>query len=182
MAMSLFLKFYTFIIRRKFYVKRRLRILDLIVEKGKVSVLGKLCIIELIEADLQILLQIFFGVRNEGAIEEDEHISKFNFGSRKNYSVENSILEKRFIYESNLFSEIGFLVEEAVGVHRDPIITFAKLIPRFKHQIYSSYGILKITYGGEAELLSVSGQNFFSSGTTCREQSCMIFKRMENEE
>jgi len=52
MVTSLLLKFYTFLIRRRFYVMRWLKILDVIVEKEKVPVLRKLCIIQLIKAYL----------------------------------------------------------------------------------------------------------------------------------
>jgi len=141
----------------------------------------------LIEADLQILLHLCFGLRNEGEIEDDCRIFKFNFGARKNYSVENENLEKRLLYESNLFTEnkmvhymsdleacynryipeIGFMVEEAVGVHCSSATLFAKLIPRFEHKLCSSYGISEIVYGGEVDLLGGSGKGNFLSGAKC---------------
>jgi len=73
------------------------------------------------------------------------------------------------------------MVEEAVGVHCSSATLFAKLIPRFEHKLCSSYGISEIMYGGEVDLLGGSGQGNFSSRTTCREQSCIIFKQLETE-
>lgn len=91
--------------RERYYVKRWEKILDCIVEKGKGPILGKLRIIQLIEADLQLLMRIFFSLRTEGNIETDQRIAQCNFGSRRGYSVESCILEKRLLYESNLFDK-----------------------------------------------------------------------------
>ena len=96
-------------------------------------------------------MRIFFSLRNDGSIETDQRISKFNFGSRKGYCTENAILEKQLLYEANLCNRfqtvhtlsdlkacydrdlpvLGCLVEESVGVEQMPAIVFFKLIPRF---------------------------------------------------
>ena len=45
------MKYYNVIVMKGFYPSRWLKILDIILEKGKRPVLGKLCTIQLIEAD-----------------------------------------------------------------------------------------------------------------------------------
>ena len=54
-------------------------------DKGKGSVLEKLRIIQLIEANFQLIMRIFLDYRINQSIENDMRISKFNFGSRKGY-------------------------------------------------------------------------------------------------
>ena len=139
--------------KNRYYVSRWRKILDTIIEKGKGPILGKLRTIQLIEADLQLLMRIFFGIRCDGIIEKDERISKYNFGTRKGYSIENAILEKRLLIESNLFDQDQFvytisdleacydrqlpnilcMAMESVGAARNPCIVFSKLIPKFEH-------------------------------------------------
>ena len=67
--------------------------LDVILEKGKGPVIGNLRIIQLIEADLQLLMRIYIGERNNDNIEEDSRLSKFNYRLRLNYSINTAILK-----------------------------------------------------------------------------------------
>ena len=53
------------------------------IEKGKGPKLEKLRTIQLIEADLQLLMRIFLGLRDNKQMESDERFSKSNYGSRK---------------------------------------------------------------------------------------------------
>ena len=71
----------------------------MMLDKGKGPILGKLRIIQLIEADLQLIIRIFLGSRNKKAIEGDKRILKYNYGLRQGYSIEEVILEKRLIYD-----------------------------------------------------------------------------------
>ena len=74
------------------------------IEKGKGPKLGKLRTIQLIEADLQLLMRIFLGLRDNKQIESDEMFLKSNYSSRKNYSIESAILEKWLIYDTSMLS------------------------------------------------------------------------------
>ena len=74
------------------------------ISKGKGMVLGKLRIITLIEADLQYIMRIFLGDEEEEKIEKDDRFSKTNYGSRKNYSIESALLEKRVIFDNSMMS------------------------------------------------------------------------------
>ena len=67
-------------------------------EKGKGLLLGKLCIIQLIEANLQLVIIICTNVRNKYQIECNNRISKISFKSWLNYSIDTAILWKRLIY------------------------------------------------------------------------------------
>ena len=48
--------------------------LDVIIEKGKGPIIGKFRIMQLIEADLQLLIRIFVGMRNDKLIENNNHV------------------------------------------------------------------------------------------------------------
>ena len=74
-----------------------MKVLDIILEKGKGPILGKLRIIQLIEADMQSIIRIFVGDRNNENTETDERLSQYNYGSQKNYSINIAILEKRLM-------------------------------------------------------------------------------------
>ena len=65
------------------------------IEKGKGPNIKKLRTLEMIEADLQLVMRIFLGSRMNERIETDVRISKYNYGSRSGYSIENALLEKR---------------------------------------------------------------------------------------
>ena len=86
--------FYNLVMRSGRYLKRWLKILDVMLEKGKGPLLEKLRTMQLCEADLQLLMRTCIGDRNESTIEEDERILKFNYGSRQHYSIETALLEK----------------------------------------------------------------------------------------
>lgn len=74
-------------IKEGVYVNIWTKILDIIIEKGKGPILEKLRVTQLIEADFQLLLRIDFGLRNDANIENDDRISKYNYRSRKGYSM-----------------------------------------------------------------------------------------------
>ena len=81
-----------------------MKILDIITEKESGLVIGKLRIIQLIEANLQLLIWVFIGSRNQNLLEIDSQISKYNYSLRKNYSIKLAILEKRLIYNKSMLS------------------------------------------------------------------------------
>ena len=74
------------------------------IKKGKGPTLGKLCIIQLIKADMQLLIRIFMSIRNNRQIEKDSRLSKYNYGLRKGYFIELVILEKRLIHNYGIIS------------------------------------------------------------------------------
>ena len=49
-------------------------------------------------------MRIFLGDEDEEVIESDSRFSKVNYGSRKNYSIESALLEKRLIFDSSILS------------------------------------------------------------------------------
>ena len=142
--------------------------LDVIIEKGKGPVLGKLRTIQLIEADLQLVMKILVNNRNKHNIESDIRIAKSNYGSRPRYSIDNAILEKCLIYDNSLLSrkqtiyniidlqacydqqldQIGSIVQESIGVKRKAIKLIAKLILVMEYYLCTSYGVSSNYYGG----------------------------------
>ena len=95
------------------------------------------------------------GSRNISAIEVDERISKYNYGSRRNYNIEEAILKKRLMYNYSMFnykpmvyvitdleayydrqlSNICRIVEESLGISRQGIKLIAKVLPVLKYYI-----------------------------------------------
>ena len=73
-------------------------------EKGKGPIIRKLRMIILIEGDLQILIRKYLRLESEELIESDKRFSKANYGSRKNFSIEIAILEKRLIFSNSILS------------------------------------------------------------------------------
>ena len=71
------------------------------IEKGKGPMIGKLRTIQLIEADLQMIMRICINNRNKYKIESNSRVSKANYLSRLNYSIETAILEKKLIYNAS---------------------------------------------------------------------------------
>jgi len=137
--------------------------------KGKGMIIGKLRTITLIEADLQYIMRIYLDDDDEEMIESDDRFSKSNYGSRKNYSIESAILEKRLTFDNSLLSgkltiyhltdlqscydrqlvNIGGIVEESVGRDRKALKLITKVIPNWEHHLSTAFGISKKYYGGE---------------------------------
>ena len=76
--------------------------METILEKGKGPLLGKLRNITLIEGDLQMMMRHHLYSEKEEMIETDSWFSKANYGSRKNFSIETALLEKRLILDNSL--------------------------------------------------------------------------------
>ena len=196
---SILVSFYNLIIKRGYFPKRWLDILDVMIGKGKGMLLGKLRIITLIEADLQYLMRIYLGDEDEEIIENDSCFSKANYGSRRNYSIETALLEKRLIFDNSMISgketiytitdlqacydrqlaEIGSIVEESAGRDRAAVKLMSKVIPNWRHYIRTGYGISKSYYGGELDPLAGTGQGNRFLGDVCRDTSCLILKVIE---
>ena len=47
-------------------------------------------------------MRVFLGQQNQGRIKYDMRLSKFNYSSRKGYSIEEIILEKRLLYNISI--------------------------------------------------------------------------------
>ena len=101
---DILVSYYNVIIPKGFYSSQWLKVLNIILDKGKGPVLGKLRTIQLIEADLQLIMRIFLGLRYNKRLEEDTRVSKFNFRSRKGYSINKVILEKSLIYNTSMWT------------------------------------------------------------------------------
>ena len=91
---AIFLMLYNIIIKECYHPQWWLKIVDITIEKGKGLVLGKFRNIQLIKAALQILMRIYLRLEGEELIKKDQRISKANYESRKNYSIESVILKK----------------------------------------------------------------------------------------
>jgi len=96
--------YYNILLKNGYYPKWWLKILDIMLGKGKGIILGKLRIIALIKVDLQYIIRIYLEDDEEEMIKLDERFSKSNYGSRKNYSIETAILEKRLTFDNSLLS------------------------------------------------------------------------------
>ena len=129
--------------------------------------LGKLRTMQLVKADFQLLMRIFVNERMVGVIETDERISKGNYGSRKGYSIDDLMIEKRLLcdcsmrnmeqtvhnfadlescYDRQLANVCG-VVKESVGVDRMAIKSSTKVTLRFEHCICTNFGISEESNG-----------------------------------
>ena len=59
------IKFYNIILEKVMYLEKWAKILDMIIEKGKGPILGKLKIMQLIEAEIQLIMRICVDARIE---------------------------------------------------------------------------------------------------------------------
>ena len=188
------------LLAKNYYPKRWQSQVDTSLEKGKGPVLGKLRFIILIEGDLQINMRIHLSADREELIENDNWFSKANYRSRKNYSIETAILQKRLIFYNSLIemkpliytftdlksyynrqlANVGSIVEESVGRNRAAMKLYTKLMPRFKRYVSTGYGMSYNYYGGEYQQLTGIGQGNKFSGDMCRDVSCIIIKVIEN--
>ena len=136
------------IIKERYFLVRWLNTLDIIIEKEKDQILGKLRSIQLIEVVLQLLMRIFFLKEDKENIENDKRISKVNYRSCKNYSIKSVILEKRIIFNNSLLitkltiynlidlqsyynsqlANIRSIIEESIGRNRNAVTLFTKIM------------------------------------------------------
>ena len=154
-----------------------MNVLDVLLNKGKGLILGKLRTIQLIEVDLQLVMRIFLGCRNKGSIEKDPRLLKFNCGSRRFYSIDKAILEKRLIYDISRYNKqstihmitnleayynqqlynIGLIVKESVRIDWNGIKLIVKVLPRMKHHICTGFGLSSALYSNERQQIGETG-------------------------
>ena len=70
------------ILKHNHVLSRWLGVLDVMIEKGRGNEINKRRIIQTIEADLQLLMSTYLGIRIEENYENDKRMSKHNYGSR----------------------------------------------------------------------------------------------------
>ena len=107
------------------------------------------------------MIRIFLSLQNQEAIENNHHILKYNYRSRRNYNIEISILKKYLIYNNSILlgepymhNSTGLqvcynrqlpnytsIMKESVRIEYDLIYLFTKVLPVFKYYIYTSFGI-----------------------------------------
>ena len=78
-------------------------------------------------------------------------------------------------------ANIESLVLELVGVNRQIIVLIAKVLPSFKHYIYTSYGICKSNYESETDPYVGTSHGNITSGEVCKIKSCLIIRMIEKQ-
>ena len=81
--------------------------LDAMIEKGKGNTINKLRVMKIIEADFQPLMRMFLGIRIVDYYENDRRKSEHNYGSRKGFSMQSTLLRKGLIFD--LVRKIAFI-------------------------------------------------------------------------
>ena len=185
-------------LQRRHCPKRQLKLLNILLENGKGSKLGKLHNVTLVERDSQIGMRIALGAPGQELIENDDRFSKVNFGSRKNYAISTALLQKRLVMDNSIMSSkhtiyamtdlqsccdrqlpnVRSIVEESVGHNRNAMILRTKIMPLFEHHVSAGFGISDHFYEG-LEKLAGTGQGNKFSGNMCRDISCLIMKQLE---
>ena len=59
---------------------------------------------QLIEADLQLIIRIIVNTQNKNIIELDNQISKYNYSLRMYHLIESTILKKRLVYNNSMLN------------------------------------------------------------------------------
>lgn len=113
------------------------------------------------KVDIQLLMRIFLEIRLNYDIEKDIKISKFNFSSQMQFSINKAILKKRLLYDSSIqtklptvqvvtdlsacydrqLANVESMVLKSVGINRLTLRVFAKVLLRLMHHICTSFGI-----------------------------------------
>ena len=96
-------------------------------------------------------------------------MSRHNYGSRKGFSIDSALLEKKLLFdyakrreESNVYlmsdleacydrqlPNIRGIVAESVGVNRNMMNILSKVLPKCDHYVGAAHGISTLCYGGE---------------------------------
>lgn len=82
-------------------------------------------------------------------------------------------------YYDRQLLRIGGIVEEALGIERQLMMLFEKILPIMQHHMSTSYRISAESYGGSDNKLYGTGQGNSLSGALCRDMSCLAFKYVE---
>ena len=82
------------VIKHNHYPRGCLKVVDVMLEKRKGPRLKKLRMLEMIEADLQLVMRMHLGSRMNERFDSDNRALKYDHGSRKGHSMENGLLEK----------------------------------------------------------------------------------------
>ena len=75
-------KFCNVIIKHNHFLTRWLDVLDVMIEKGNGNKINEIRVMQIIEADLQLIMRIFLRNTIEGRYENNKRLSKHNHGSR----------------------------------------------------------------------------------------------------
>ena len=76
---------------------------DIIIEKGK-SRIRKAKKIELIKVDMYLNTKIVLQLRLGTAIEKDTRISKYYYGTKKDYLIHTKLLKKYILYDNSIYT------------------------------------------------------------------------------
>ena len=114
---------------------------------------------QLMEANLQLTMMMV----NKVNVETDEIVSKSNYFSIPECSIEYAILKKRLIFDNNLVTEnhdihtmeclkacydrqlskIGSIVQESTGVETKPIELVTKMLPIMEYYVRTTFCVIK---------------------------------------
>ena len=174
----------------------------MIIEKGHGPILDKIRIIQLIEANLQLVTRILINNRNKPAIKNDKRLSKCNYGSQPLYSIENTILEKRLVYDYSRLTtattihnmidlkscynrqllQIRSIIEESVGIERKLIKLIANLLLVMKYHVCTVYSVSESYYSREQDQTAGTGQGNIISSSICCDSLCFLIKDIKEKE
>ena len=103
-----------------------------------------------------------------------------DLATRDRKEMMHNILDLEACYHLQL-PNIGCMVEESVGVERDPVKLLTKFLPVMNHHTCTNYGISEESHGSNSCKLGGTGQGNSVSGAMCRCTSCLIFKKLEDQ-
>ena len=183
----LLLEFYNIIIREGYCLNFWLNILNIIIEKEKRAYYRQVEEYIINRSGFTASYKNLYRIKSEKIIENVDRLSKANYRSRKNYSVELVILEKCLIYESSLLSNalsihnltnlqsyynrqlvnIGSIIKESVGKNKKAMKLFIKTMPVWYYYICTGYCISNVYYRGQNTPQAGTGQGNKFLGNMC---------------
>ena len=84
-------------------------------------------------------------------------------------------------YHDRQLPNVGCIAEESAGVEREPAKLFAKLLAVMNHFACTSFAISSNCHRSNDFKLGELEQGNSVLDAMCRDTSCIIFKKMENE-
>lgn len=194
-----FAMFYTQIIRHHIVLEQWKKSLACMLEKGKGPLLNKLRIIQLIQADLQMLMRVLI-LPSANKVIEEGIINKCQYARRKE-TMMNALVEKRLIIESSILTrkdpvwlvsdmsacynrhikELGQFMLESHRVNADGAETLMKVIVEMETQVQTSFGRSKNSHKTTEDItLYGTGQGNIVSVFVCQFGTSVIFYILED--
>ena len=193
-------KLYTLVIKHRIVLPRWRKAIAVMLEKGKGPRIDKLRIIQLISADLQLLMRVII-LPGAEAVYHEKKLNESQY-ARKKTTVMSALVEKRLMIEQSKLTredsmwvvsdmtacydrhikEVGEIVLASHGVNRDGAALLLKTLGEMRTHVQTEYGVSKNHYTStDEEVHYGTGQGNIVSVFVCQFGTSVIFYILEDE-